>query len=214
MKDVKLNRFEVWVADHAAPILAVIAILIVVGAGVTFYVWQQQGDTAKKVKTLAPQVTRINEAICDRRSLSHPARARRCAERIRVGLVNCRHVSRCRAAWLALATYPPPARGATSGATAGLSSPSTSSPAPGDSGGGGAQQPSHGHQPPSPGSQPGPESASPSPGAAPAPEPGPPASTPGNGPQNGSGGGSSSGAGVEVCAVKTCVGAEVNVPGL
>lgn len=213
MKQVRLNRVEIWIADHALPIFGVVALAIIAGAiGITV-AFLEAGEAKQQVEVLRPQVTRVNKAICDKQSLNHPQRAERCAERIRVGLINCRHSEPCRAAFLATITYPPPARGATSGTTAKLSSPSTS-PAPGDSEGGDAQQPSHGHQHPSPGSQPGPEPASPSPGPAPAPEQGPPAPTPGNGPQNGAGGSSSSGAGVEVCAVKTCVGAEVNVPGL
>lgn len=217
MKQVRLNRVEIWIADHALPIFGVVALAIIAGAiGITV-VFLEAGEAKQQVEVLRPQVTRVNKAICDKQSLNHPQRAERCAERIRVGLINCRHSEPCRAAFLATITYPPPARGATSSPS---SATKTTSPAPGDAEGGGAQQPSHGHQHPSPGSQPGQPSQeaspapSPSSGPSAAPEPGPPAQTPGNGPQNGAGGGSSSGAGVEVCAAKACVGAEVNVPGL
>lgn len=209
-----LNKVEIWVADHAVPIFLVIALAIVLGAGAVFWTWQQQGDTAEQVKVIAPQVTRIDKAICDRASLNHPARARACAERIRIGLVNCRRSSRCRAAYLALATYPPPAR-----STAPSSTTATTT-APSSEGGDAVHQPSHqGHQQPGPsgGQQEGGQepSPAPSPGASvpPAPGGGPPAETPGNGAQGGQGGSSASGVGVEVCAelVNTCVGAEVGL---
>ena len=217
MKQVRLNRLEIWIADHAAPIFIVVAALIVAGAiGITV-VFLQAREAGDQVNVLKPQVTRVNKAICDAQSLNHVQRAERCAERIRYGLVNCRRSPACRAAFLAVATSPPPARGATSGATPARGGHDTSSGSPGDSEGGDAsQQPSnHGSQQPGPGSQPGQPEAAPTPAPSPGPaEPSPKPETPANGPQGGSGNGSASGAGVEVCAVKTCVGAEVNVPGL
>lgn len=205
-----LNKLEVWVAENAVPIFAVIAVLIVIGAAAVFYTYQEQSSTAERVKVLVPQVTKVSKAICDQESLDHPNRARSCAERIRVGLVNCRKVPRCRAAFLAIATYPPPAHpGAPSSTTATTTAPSQE--------GGAIQQPSnHGHQ------QPGPsggqhhedgQEASPAPsepeggsGAAPGQE------SPGNGAQGSQGGSSPSGAGVEVCALeRTCVGVEVGL---
>ncbi|HEX7246428.1 MAG TPA: hypothetical protein VF245_12785 [Solirubrobacterales bacterium] len=214
MKQVRLNRAEVWIADHALPIFGAVALAIIAGAVAIFVVFLNQRDTAHQVNVLKPQVTRVNKAICDRQSLTHPDRATRCAERIRVGLINCRHSEPCRAAFLAVATSPPPAR-----------------PISTLTGGGGAiQQPSnHGHQHPSPGSQPGQghghghggghESAPQAPESPPGAESGgqgggqapgqerPPAG------QGGGQGGSSSGAGVEVCveAVNTCVEAEVGL---
>lgn len=214
-----LNKLEVWVSEHAVPIFAAIAVMICLGAVAVFVTYQRQGDTAGKVKVLSPQVTRISRAICDRRSADSIARSRLCAGRIRYGLVACRHSQRCRAAFLALLTYPPPAQ---------PTSPSTTT-AP-DQKGGATQQPSnHGHQHPSPGSQPGhhgggkhhggggaapaPTPASPAPSPAPSapekPGKGPPVETPGKGPPAGAGGGSSSGAGVELCVLeRTCVGVE------
>jgi len=218
MKQVRLNRLELWIADHAAPIFIIVAALIVAGAiGITV-VFLQAREAGDQVNVLKPQVTRVNKAICDKQSLNHAQRAERCAERIRIGLINCRRSEPCRAAFLAVATSPPPpARGGRDSSSP-LSSTmaESTSPARGDSGGGDAHQPpsNHGHQQPGPGSQPG------QPEAAPAPPPSPGAEspsgpeTPANGPQDAPGGGSASGADVEVCAVKTCVGAEVNVPGL
>lgn len=208
-----LNKVEVWVAEHAVPIFGAIALLIVIGALAVFVTYQKQNAVAERVKVLSPQVTRVNQAICDKRSLESESRARRCAARIRVGLVNCRRVDRCRAAFLAVLTYPPPARStAPSGTTL-------------EPEGGGAQQPSNsGHQQPGPGEQPGhgqgggndhgqEASPAPSPSASgpPAAEHGPPAESPGNGAQGSQGGESSSGADVEVCALERCVGAEVDV---
>jgi hypothetical protein len=198
-----------WIAEHAAPIFLVIAALIVVGAIGVFVTYQKQGNTADTVtKVLSPQVTRINRAICDQQSLGHRTRAERCAERIRVGLINCRRSTSCRAAYLALATYPPPAKPARGETSPGTSEPSSGSPR--DTGGGDAHQPSNnGHQQPAPGKgaespaepSPAPPAASGGSGAA---EPGKPAEPPGNGPPAESG---KSGVDVEVCVVEgTCVG--------
>jgi hypothetical protein len=200
MKPIELNRAEVWVADHVRPIFLGIATAIVLCSVAVFVTYERQGEVEQQVNVLRPQVTRVNKAICDRESLGHPARAHRCAERIRVGLINCRRSDPCRAAFLAVATYPPPARPTAPSST---TVPKTR---------GGAAQPSHhGHQQPGPGSpghhgggqepSPGP---SPAPSPSPAPEPGPVAESPGNGAQ----GGSTSGAGVEVCVeiVNTCLG--------
>ena len=137
MKQVRLNRVEVWIADHALPIFGAVAVAIIAGAVAIFVVFLGQKETRDQVNVLRPQVTRVNKAICDKQSLTHEGRAARCAERIRVGLVNCRRVERCRAALLAAITYPPPAR-----------SPSPS-PSPE---GGGAQNPSTAGQQPAPGS--------------------------------------------------------------
>lgn len=197
-----LNKAEVWIANHAVPIFVSLAVLILVGAAAVFYTYQRQGDTANEVHVLKPQVTKINRAICDERSLRNEARARACAERIRVGLVNCRQVSRCRAAFLAVLTYPPPAR--------------PTSTTPSSEKGGAIQQPSNnGHQQPGPsgGQQEGSQEASPAPSA---PEGGSGAGqgqeSPGNGAQGSQGGESSSGVGVELCALeRTCVGVEVGV---
>lgn len=203
-----LNKLEVWVAEHAVPIFAVIAVAIVIGAAAVIYTYSEQSGIAERVKVLTPQVTRVSKAICDQESLHHLNRARSCAERIRVGLVNCRKVPRCRAAFLAIATYPPPARSSAPSST----TATTTAP---DQKGGATQQPSNnGHQQPGPsgGQQEGSQEASPAPsepeggsGAAPGQE------SPGNGAQGGQGGSSSSGAGVEVCALETCVGVEAGL---
>lgn len=212
MKQVRLNRLEIWIADHAVPVFLVVAALIIAGAVAVFVTYQKQDDTADQVRVIAPQVTKVSRAICDQQSLSHPDRANRCAERIRVGLINCRRVQRCRAALLAILTYPPPADRAEE------TSPSTS-------GGGDAFQPSTGKQQPGPGSQPGqpggqgkgggqggspaPSPAAPGPAA---PGGGPPAGAPGKGPPAAPGGGSSSDAGVEICVLeRTCIGADVDL---
>lgn len=212
MTDPKpLNKFEIWVAERSAPIFVTILVLIAIGVGATFWIWHKQGDTQAQVNVLKPQVTKVSKAICDQESLRHPNRARSCAERIRVGLVNCRKVERCRAAFLAIATYPPPARSTAPSSTTAI----TTTP---DQEGGATQQPSnHGHQQPGPsGGQhhEGGQEASPAPSE---PEGGSEAGqgqeSPGNGAQGSPGGSSPSGVGVEVCALeRTCVGIEVGAP--
>lgn len=207
-----LNQVEVWVAEHAVPIFLGIALAIVLGAAAVFYNWQKQGDTANEVHVLAPQVTKITQAICDRASLEDDRRARACAERIRIGLVNCRQVDRCRAAYLALATYPPPSPKPTS-----PTSPSTAATPEGVM----PQQPSNnGHQQPGPsGGQQGGGDQGQGEGAAQAPPPAAGGESPSEGSQGGQGGaqgsqgGSTSGVGVEVCAdhVNTCIGVEVGL---
>jgi hypothetical protein len=215
-----LNRFEVWVADRAAPIFGVLVVLILAGAVAVFWTYQRSGTAQHDINVLKPQVTRINKAVCDRRSLEHDARAAACAERIRIGLINCRHSEPCRAALLAAITYPPPAEPTTK--------PSSSAIATAPNSEGGATQPpsNHGHQPPGPGSpghhgggdhHGGEDEAEPSPAPSPAPlpsptsKPAPSSETPANGAQ----GGSASGVGVEVCVLeRTCVGIDVDPKGL
>ncbi len=162
-----LNRFEVWISEHAAPVFGVLATLIVIGAGAVFYTYQRSSDAQDQVNVLRPRVTMINRAICDARSLESESRARRCAERIRVGLVNCRRYDRCRAAFIAALTYPPPARpdAASTAEGGGAQNPSTAGqqPAPGKPGGG-DNGGGHGH-----GQKPGPKSPQPAPEAEPAP---------------------------------------------
>jgi len=228
MKQVRLNRVEIWIADHALPVFAAVAVAIVAGAVAIFVVFLGQQDTQNQVNVLRPQVTKVSRAICDSESLKHPDRAARCAERIRIGLVNCRKVERCRAALIAAITYPPPTRGATEVS----SSPDATSPE-----GGGAQNPSTAGQQPTPGSpggghgeghgqghKPGPKSLAPTPGAEPAPGPpdtgpdtGSPAGPPGQGGEGGPGqseskpppGAGKSGVELEACALAVC--AEVGV---
>lgn len=213
MKQVRLNRAEIWIADHALPIFGAVALAIVAGAVGITTVFLEAGDAREQVEVLRPQVTKVSKAICDQESLRHRNRAESCAERIRVGLVNCRKVPRCRAAFLAIATYPPPAHAdAPSDTTATTTAP--------DQEGGATQQPSnHGHQQPGPsggqhheGGQEAAPSPSPAPSGPPAPERGPPTETPGNGGQGGQGGSPPSGAGVEVCVLEhTCVGVEAGL---
>jgi hypothetical protein len=204
-----LNRLEVWVAEHSAPVFAILAVLIVLAAVAVFYTFQQSGEARDQVNVLKPQVTKVAGAICDQQSLKHTDRATRCAERIRIGLVNCKRVERCRAALLAAITYPPPAHaGAPSSTTAITTAPTEK--------GGATQQPSnHGHQQPGPsgGQQEGGQEASPAPsepeGGS---EGGQGQESPGNGAQGSQDGSSSSGVDVEVCALeRTCVGVEVGV---
>jgi hypothetical protein len=162
-----LNRFEVWVSEHAGPVFVAVAAAIVLCAGAFFWVWEKSGDTQDQVNVLRPQVTKINQAVCDARSLESEAKARRCAERIRVGLVNCRRYDRCRAAFIAALTYPPPARpdAASTAEGGGAQNPSTAGqqPAPGQPGGG-DKGGGHDH-----GQRPGPKSPQPAPEAGPAP---------------------------------------------
>lgn len=136
----ELNKVEVWIAEHSIRILAVLGLLIVVGGFFVARAVIETGETSRKVTRIEPQVTRVNKAICDRQSLDHPQRAERCAERMRVGLINCRRSEPCRAAFLAIATYPPPAKPAPGLST---TAPSSKGVVP--------QQPSnHGHQQPGP----------------------------------------------------------------
>lgn len=173
-----LNRFEVWASDHATHIFGAIALLIVLGAAAVFYTYQRTGDAEDQIRTLTPKVAHIIK--CNQHSLVDEKRAEECAARIRIGLINCRRVESCRAAYLALATFPvAPGRGVagdssgTEGsrrdrATAEPSSPiGTTSRGPAvDVEGGDALQPpsSHGHQ------QEGPESTGPTEEAAHEPE--------------------------------------------
>lgn len=226
-----LNRFEVWASNHAAPIFGVVALLIVVGAAAVFFTYQKSGDAQSQVDTLKPQVVRVTEALCDRQSLEHPDRATRCAERIRIGLVNCRRVQSCRAAYLALATFPSrPAE--TSRVTRGdteASSPIATTPShgpPADTGGGDASQPpsNHGHQHPGPTTGPTeeathepPSAVSPSPAPAPSQGESPATSTetPPVAPQPAPTPPKVSAPTVEVCVLEhTCVGVEVGLGGL
>lgn len=214
MKQVRLNRAEVWIADHALPVFGVLALAIIAGAVAIFVIFLGQEKTQHQVDVLRPQVTTINRAICDKHSLTNEDRAARCAERIRVGLVNCRRAEPCRAALIAAITYPPPARGTTL--------------EPGATEGGGAQNPSPAGQHPSPGPHPGGHHG----GHKPAPEsqetpshaesPGqsggqpsgqePPPAAPGGG-DSGAQSGASSGPDVEVCVPRvTCI--EVGLPNL
>jgi hypothetical protein len=235
-----LNRFEIWTSNHAAPIFGVIALLIVVGAAAVFFTYEKSGHAEDEVQILQPQVTRVSKAICDKQSLDHPGRAERCAERIRIGLVNCRHSQPCRAAYLALATFPSrPAE--TSQVTRGDGNPSRvdrataqpSSPSPAtshgpsaDTGGGDASQPpsNHGHQHPGPTTGPTeeathepPSAVSPSPAPAPSQGESPATSTetPETAPQPAPTSPKPSGTDVEVCVLEhTCVGVEIGLGGL
>lgn len=202
-----LNDTEVWVAEHSAPIFVVLVVLILLGAGAVFWTFQKSGNAQEQVRVLRPQVTRINRAICDRRSLEDKLRAHRCAERTRVGLVNCRDYRPCRDALLAAIAGPL----SRPGATASPGSPS-------DTGGGVAQNPSNpgqqpgpGHQPGHPGHKPPKSSPSPVPAPTPAPAPAPAAPTlpngkpfPGVGPPGGP-------PGLKACAAVVCVEAEVDL---
>lgn len=233
-----LNRFEVWTSNHAAPIFGVIALLIVVGAAAVFFTYEKSGHAEDQIQILKPQVTRVNEAICDRQSLGHPGRAERCAERIRVGLINCRRVQSCRAAYLALATFPTEPSQVTRGdgnpsrvdrATAEPSSPIGTTPSHGpsaDTGGGDASQPpsNHGHQQPGPTTGPTeeathepPSAVSPSPAPAPSQGESPATSTetPPAAPQPAPTAPKPSAPAVEVCVLEhTCVGVEIGLGGL
>ena len=64
-----LNRLEVWVAEHSAPVFAVLAALIVLAAVAVFYTFQQSGEARDQVNVLKPQVVKVAGAICWRASL-------------------------------------------------------------------------------------------------------------------------------------------------
>lgn len=201
-----LNRFEVWASERAAKIFVVVAALMILCAGAFFWTYQKQSDTADAVNVLRPQVTKINQAVCDTRSLESEAKALRCAERIRVGLVNCRRYAPCRAALLAAiagssstTAIEPEGGGAQSPSTAGQQ------PGPGDPGHHGGSDNHHGDQgqdeEPSP-------SPSPAPSPAPGTEPSPVVETPGKAPEAAP----ASGVDVELCALeRTCVDVEVGL---
>jgi hypothetical protein len=239
-----LNKVEVWVSNRAVPIFAVIALLIVLGAGAVFFTYERSHDVESEVQRLAPRVVTVSRAICDKQSLDHPARAERCAARIRIGLVNCRHVQRCRAALLAALTYPSrpagvplesPATEETSRrdrATAEPSSPiAATSPGPSSDssqpGGGDALQPpsNHGHQqegPASPGpteeaTHEAPSAVSPSPAPAPPQGESPATSTetPETAPQPAPTAPKASVPAVSICVLEdTCAGVEIGLGGL
>lgn len=218
-----LNKLEVWVADHAVPIFMVTAVLILLGAGAVILTYERTGDAEHNIDILRPKVAHIIK--CNQRSLVDQKRAEECAARIRVGLINCRRVRSCRAAYLALATFPEQAASPTSSSPSSTTA-TTAAPASGSQPKGGAiQTPStNGHQPGSPGS-PGhqeggettesPQSSSPvaeapqaeSPASTPeapsAPAPAPPVTAKPSAP------------GVEVCVLEhTCLGLELGLGGL
>lgn len=204
--DPALNKTEVWIAEHSIRILLACAAVILVGAYFVVSTFLESGETAHEVDVLKPQVTKIYAAAaaCAPKTIAKEGGEARCSHLLTAALRNCRHVPECRAAFLAILTYPPPAK------------PTSTTPSGEE--GGAIQQPSnHGHQPPGPGSQPGH-------GQEPAPTPSPAPSAPEGGagagqgqetPPNSAHGGSTSGADVEVCALeRTCVGVEVGLGGL
>jgi hypothetical protein len=224
-----LNRFEIFASDHAPRIFVVVALLIVLGAGAVLWVFQRQGDTQRQVDVLKPQVTKIVRAakVCSLDAARKSQESRDCALRLRVALVNCRQYPRCRAALLAILTYPPPAR---STSTTSPSSTTATTTAPAEKGGATQQPSDNGHQQPGPGKGPqggnggnGGDDQGDGQSAAPAPSPGASGGeggsgagqgqeSPGNGAQGSQDDSSSSGADVEVCALeRTCVGVEVGV---
>jgi len=208
-----LNRLEVWIAEHSAPIFVCLALLIVLAAIAVFYTFQQAGEAKRQVDVLRPQVTRVvkGAVVCSLDASRGSQESRRCALRLRVALVNCRRYPRCREALLLAIASPTP--------TPGLDAPPALPTRHSSSGGGDALLPpsNHGHQPPGPAT--GPPAATP-PTTSPAPSPGvsgPPGNpeAPGKGPAEDKPGnpspGPPSGAGVEVCALERCVGAEVDL---
>lgn len=127
---MRLNSTEEWIAAHSVRVFAVMAILMAVGGYMSLKALRAQERVQHDVSVIKPQITKIGRAICDQRSLENKARAARCAEQLRIGLINCRRARRCRAALLA-ALAPSPAQG------------------------GDAQNPSHPGQQPGPGARPG-----------------------------------------------------------
>lgn len=101
-------------------------------------------DSRRDISRTTTRVTRINRAICDQSALSHPERARRCAQRIRIGLINCRVHPACRAAFLA--NLRPPEMASTKGVMQQNPSPAGQQPPPaqaGGKGGGGHHHATH-----------------------------------------------------------------------
>jgi hypothetical protein len=182
-----LNRIEVWIAEHSAPIFVTLALLIVLAAIAVFYTFQQAGDAKRQIDVLRPQVTRVinNAVVCSLDAPRGSQESRKCAMRLRVALINCRQFPLCREALL-LASKPPPPR---------IDAPPALPSKGSSSEGGDAFQPpsNNGHQPPGPATGP-----PPSPAPSPLPAPGQSEKAP-------------SGAGVEVCALSKCVDAEVDL---
>lgn len=178
MKPVKINSFEVWVADHAVPVFVVVATAIVLGAGGFLFEFQRQGDTQHEVDVLRPKVTKIVHAasVCNAKSIKRSRALEACASRLRFALVACRAEPRCRASLLAIVNYPPPAR---------LDAhPALPNEAPGQKGGATQTPSNHGHQHPGPAkgpsgdhhhATPAPSPIDATPAPAPAPTPSPPA---------------------------------------
>lgn len=210
------SKAEAWIAEHSIRIFLVIAVLILTGAYFVVSAFLKSGEAAHEVDVLKPQVTKIYAAAaaCAPKTIARDGGEERCSRLLTVALRNCRQAPKCRAAFLAILTYPPPARSTVPSSTAAT----TTAP---DSKGGATQQPSnHGHQPPGPGKGPrggGDEGeaqeTSPTPSPAPsAPEGGSGEAPAQESPGNSAEGGSSSGADVEVCALeRTCVGIEVGL---
>lgn len=214
-----LNSLEVWVADHATPIFLTLAVVILVAAGGIFWTYQKTGNAEDSINILRPKVAHIVK--CNQGSLVDDKRAAECANRIRIGLINCRRSVPCREALLAAIASPaptevsstgdtnPPASGAEGGAT---QNPSTAGqqPGPGQPGhhGGGdhhATEGGDGEEAPAGVPSPSPVEE---PVTAPAPLPG--ATEGESGPQTGQENASPSGVGVELCVLeRTCVDLEV-----
>lgn len=209
-KTPSLNPVEEWIAEHSIRIFVAVAVAMLVCGGFIFYSLDKQGSTQGQVNALKPQVTQVvhEAAICNSKVLYNRRASSDCARRIHIGLTNCRRHPRCRAAFLALLTYPPPAR------PGGVMphSPSTAGqqPTPGSHPGGHAgghpkhsapaKKPPKKHEVPAP---------APPPPAAPAAPPAspPPPSEPGH-----SGEHPGAGKGVKTCVelvVSACVQAEV-----
>lgn len=184
--------------------------------------------TQRQVDVLRPQITQINKtaSACTPRSLKIPAKAADCAERIRIGLENCRLDPACRRAFLSNLRPPPrpastpaqaqrqdrslPASTAagdetgpnppngTRGGQGGPTGVGDGGPKGGDDQGGGAGGPK-----PAPPAEPAPDEDGGQGGGAPA--EGDQGEDEGGGQQAGSGS-----AGVEVCALGSCTNVGVN----
>jgi hypothetical protein len=212
MKPVKINHFEVWVADHAVPVFAVVSVLMVLGAGAFLIVYHQAGEAQREVDILKPQVTKIVRAasVCDTKTIKELKGARACSGRLRFALTACRHDPQCRAAILAIVNYPSPARG--EGKEVVPQSPSSAGQQPGPGTQPGHQ--GHGGKPPkkppkSPAPSPVPETPAPI-----APQPAPPVDTApgnsdehsqGNGPPHTPPGQEKKGVEVDACVTTLCV---------
>lgn len=56
---MKLNKVEVWIAEHSIRIFAVVALLTLIGVGLFVYLFDKYGDEKKRVDVLERKVTRI-----------------------------------------------------------------------------------------------------------------------------------------------------------
>lgn len=98
-----------WIAKHSLKIFGVVAVCLIAAGTLAGFLLYEGERSAQRLDVLEPKVTKII-TLCEPGPAISREKAQDCSEHFRVGLTICRHFQPCRAAFLALATYPPPAR--------------------------------------------------------------------------------------------------------